>query len=285
MRIVFATDLSDANEAAIRSRTCLECLDNIGVREVNLLTVVPDNVSTGLPGMDVAADKKEALETQRSVFESEGFDVELHVARGTPHRRINGLAERIQADMIVIGSRGEAPLRNRLIGGTVRNVARTAVRPLLVERIESGEDGPAVRKEHLFRDVLYVTDFSENAERAFEFLPRLEGATQRAYLLNVRAREQRNADHTQKDARERLEAMAGKLEDRMGIDTEVNVRRGGAVNEILEEEVRVGATSTLMGARGTSRLRRLLLGSTSESVVAQGNNNVILVSPDAEALG
>jgi nucleotide-binding universal stress UspA family protein len=79
--------------------------------------------------------------------------------------------------------------------------------------------------------------------------------------------------------------MAGKLEDRMGIDTEVNVRRGGAVNEILEEEVRVGATSTLMGARGTSRLRRLLLGSTSESVVAQGNNNVILVSPDAEALG
>ncbi|MFY4815872.1 universal stress protein, partial [Haloarcula sp. AONF1] len=105
MRIVFATDLSDANEAAIESRTCLECLDNIGVREVHLLTVVPDNVSSGLPGMEAATDAKEALAPQRRVFERAGFDVETHVARGTPHRRINGLAERVDADMIVVGSR------------------------------------------------------------------------------------------------------------------------------------------------------------------------------------
>lgn len=40
----------------MRSRTCLECLGNIGVQEVHLLTVVPDNVSCGLPGMEVATD-------------------------------------------------------------------------------------------------------------------------------------------------------------------------------------------------------------------------------------
>jgi len=283
MRIVFATDLSDANEAAMRSRTCLECLDNIGVREVHLLTVVPDNVSSGLPGMDVAADAKEALRNQQRVFESEGFDVEPHVARGTPHRRINGLAERLHADMVVVGSRGESPLRNRLIGSTVRNVARTSVRPLLVERIEESDGTHQVRKEHLFQDVLYVTDFSPNAERAYEFLPRLQGATERASLLSVRAREQKDADVTEADARERLERMAADLEDRMGIETSVNVRSGGAVEEILAEETRVGATSTLMGARGSSRLRRLLLGSTSESVVAQGNNNVIVVPPESKA--
>lgn len=282
MRIVFATDLSDASEAAIRSRTCLECLANIGVREVHLLTVVPDNVSSGLPGMDVAADAKEALRSQQRVFESEGFDVEPHVARGTPHRRINGLAERVHADMIVIGSRGQSPLRNRLIGSTVRNVARTAVRPLLVERIEESGGTHRVRKEHLFQDVLYVTDFSPNAERAYEFLPRLQGATERAFLLTVRAREQKRADLTEADARERLEGLAAELEDRIGIETSVNVRSGGAVDEILAEETRVGATSTLMGARGSSRLRRLLLGSTSESVVAQGNNNVLLVPPESK---
>lgn len=185
MRIVFATDLSDANEAAIESRTCLECLDNIGVSEVHLLTVVPDNVSSGLPGMDAATDARESLAPQRRVFERAGFDVETHVARGTPHRRINGLAERLDADMVVVGSRGEAPLRNRLIGGTVRNVARTAARPLLVERIEETHSGHAVKKEHLFQDVLYVTDFSENAARAYDFFPALTGATERAYLLHV----------------------------------------------------------------------------------------------------
>ena len=281
MRIVFATDLSDANEAAIESRTCLECLDNIGVTEVHLLTVVPDNVSSGLPGMDVASDAREALKTQRGVFEEAGFEVETHVARGTPHRRINGLAERLDADMIVVGSRGESPLRNRLIGGTVRNVARTAVRPLLVERIEKTETGPAVKKEHLFQNTLYATDFSDNAERAYEFFPALTGATQRATLLHVRGREQREDDDSEQEARDRLEEMAEELRDRMGIDVETNVRAGGAVEEIVAEEERVGATTTLIGARGTSRLRRLLLGSTAESIVAQGNNNVLLIPPES----
>lgn len=278
MRIVFATDLSDANEAAIESRTCLECLDNIGVTEVHLLTVVPDNVSSGLPGMEAATDAKEALAPQRRVFERAGFDVETHVARGTPHRRINGLAERIDADMIVIGSRGESALRNRLVGGTVRNVARTAVRPLLVERIEETPDGHAVKKEHLFQDVLYATDFSENAARAYDFFPALTGATERAYLLHVGGR---SDSPSTEDAEERLDELASDLRDQLGIDVETNVRSGNTVEEITAEEERVGATTTLIGARGTSRLRRLLLGSTAESIVARGTNNVLLVPPEA----
>ncbi|WP_096591504.1 universal stress protein [Halorubrum ezzemoulense] len=279
MRIVFATDLSDANEAAIESRTCLECLDNIGVSEVHLLTVVPDNVSSGLPGMDAASDAREALAPQRSVFERAGFDVETHVARGTPHRRINGLAERLDADMIVVGSRGQAPLQNRLIGGTVRNVARTAVRPLLVERIEETPDGHAVKKEHLFQDVLYATDFSENAARAYDYCPALTGATERAYLLHVGGGD---AESTA-TAEERLDELASDLGDRTGFHVETNVRSGNPVDEITAEEERVGATTTLIGARGTSRLRRLLLGSTAESIVARGTNNVLLVPPEAAA--
>ena len=278
MRIVFATDLSDANEAAIESRTCLECLDNIGVSEVHLLTVVPDNVSSGLPGMDAASDAREALAPQRSVFERAGFDVETHVARGTPHRRINGLAERLDADMIVVGSRGQAPLQNRLIGGTVRNVARTAVRPLLVERIEETPDGHAVKKEHLFQDVLYATDFSENAARAYDYFPALTGATERASLLHVGGR---GDSASRGDAEERLDELASDLRDQMGIDVETSVRSGNPVEEITAEEERVGATTTLIGARGTSRLRRLLLGSTAESIVARGTNNVLLVPPGA----
>jgi nucleotide-binding universal stress UspA family protein len=281
MRIVFATDLSDANEAAIRSRTCLECLKNIGVTEVHLVTIVPDNVSSGLPGMDVASNRQEALKTQRRIFESEGFDVETHVARGTPHRRINGFAERLHADMIVVGSRGQSPLRNRLIGSTARNVARTAVRPLLVERIEKQGETHTVVKEHLFQHVLFATDFSQNAGRAFDFVPRLRGATKRATLLHVRGHEQTATDESAETAHERLTELADALETRMGIETEVAVREGGVVDEILVEERRVGATVTVLGARGTSRLRRLLLGSVSESVVAQGHNNVLLVPPES----
>jgi nucleotide-binding universal stress UspA family protein len=279
MRIVFATDLSDANEAAVRSRTCLECLKNIGVTEVHLVTVVPDNVSTGLPGMDIVTDRHEALRTQREVFESEGFAVDTHVARGTPHRRINGFAERLDADMIVVGSRGQSPLENRLIGSTARNVARTAVRPLLVERIAKEGESHTVVKEHLFQNVLFATDFSQNAQRAYDFIPRLQGATRSATLLHVLGHEQ--TDDSEAEARDRLAELADDLEARMGIDVSVDVRSGGSVDEILAEESRVDATVTVLGTRGQSRLRRLLLGSTSESVVARGNNNVLLVPPES----
>jgi nucleotide-binding universal stress UspA family protein len=281
MRIVFATDLSDANEAAIRSRTCLDCLENIGVTEVHLVTVVPDNVSTGLPGMDVASNRHEALRTQREVFESAGFTVETHVARGTPHRRINGFAERLDADMIVIGSRGQSPLEARLIGSTARNVARTAVRPLVIERIAAEDSTHSVVKEHLFQDVLFATDFSGNAGRAFDFIPRLHGATQRATLLHVRSREQRAAGESKATASDRLADLADELETTMGIDVSTAVRSGGVVDEILTMEAKVEATVTVLGSRGQSRLRRLLLGSTSESVVARGHNNVLLVPPES----
>ncbi|MFC7095848.1 universal stress protein [Halobaculum marinum] len=279
MRIVFATDLSDANRVALRSQTHLRCLANIGVREVHLFTVVPSNVSSGLPGMDAASDAREALGSYRAVFEDAGFDVETHVARGAPFRRINGLAERLPADMIVVGSRGQSPLRNRLIGDTARNVARTAVVPLLVERVDVDEGTPTVAHDHLFRDVLYVTDFSDNAERAAEFLPRLRAATEHVTLLHVRGREQMDSGSPESAARDRLTALADDLSERMDVETAVSVRSGSAVEEILAEEERVGATTTLLGARGTSRLRRLLLGSVSESVVARSDANVLLVPP------
>ena len=77
--------------------------------------------------------------------------------------------------------------------------------------------------------------------------------------------------------------MATELHERMGIDVETNVRTGNVVEEILAEERRVGATTTLLGARGTSRLRRLLLGDTAETVIARSNNNVLLVPPEPVA--
>jgi nucleotide-binding universal stress UspA family protein len=272
MRIVFATDLSDASKEAMSSRTCLECLDNIGVTEVHLVTVVPDNVSSGLPGMESVTDARRALRPQREVFESVGFEVESHVARGTPHRRITGFGDRLDADLVVVGSRGQSPLENRLVGSTARNVARTVTRPLLVERIAPPDADGAVVKEHLFEHVLFATDFSENARRAFEFLPRLKGATQAVDLLHVR-----HGDSDVTDARDRLADLAAEVDREMGIEAGINVREGDPVDEIIAEEERVGATTTLLGTRGRSRLRRLLLGSVSESVVARGNNNVLLV--------
>jgi nucleotide-binding universal stress UspA family protein len=278
MRAVYATDLSDAIETAMGSRICLECLERYGITEIHLVHVTSPNVTTGMPGSDFGKRARKGLERQRELLEAEGFDVETHVMRGTPHRRINGLAEQVNADLMIVGSRGKSPLRERFIGGTARNVARTAVRPLLVQRIVEDEDGHEVANEHLFQRVLYATDFSENAELAFDQFRNLKRATQEATLVHVAPPERRSDPELVEDAEERLAELADRLHG-MGIETRTMVREGEAVGEILAAEAEVDPTTILMGARGKSRLRRLLLGSTSEDVTARANSNVLLVPP------
>ncbi len=280
MRALCATDLSAASEAAIQNQTGLECLGRIGVDEIHLVTVVPSNVHGGMPGIDFEQRRRKALKQYRRVIEGAGFEVETHVVRGTPHRRINGIAETVVADLILVGSRGKSPLENRIIGSTARNLARTAVVPLIVNRIERGEDDPDPVRKRLFRHVLYATDFSENAERAFGAFSYLRYATREVTLVHVGTPKDPTPDgDAEKATVERLEDRVETLEG-WGIETRTDVREGDPAEEILASEAEHGPTITLMGSRGHSRLRRLLLGSVSEEVVASANGNVLLVPPE-----
>lgn len=280
MRAIYATDLSAASEAAIENQTCLECLGRIGVDTIHLVTVIPSNVHAGMPGMNFDQRRKRGLARYQGVMEDAGFDTETHVVRGTPHRRINGIAEAEKADLTIIGSRGQSPLENRVIGSTARNLARTTVVPLLVNRIERGTDEPDVLREHLFQRVLYATDFSENAERAFDSFQYLRHATQEATLVHVES--PKDPEPTDTGPVEQLEALADTL-SRWNIDATTEVRRGDPAEEILAVEEAVTPTTTLLGSRGRSRMRRLLLGSVSEDIVARATGNVYLVPPPRTA--
>jgi nucleotide-binding universal stress UspA family protein len=280
MRAVYSTDLSAASEAAIENETCLGCLERIGVESIHLVTVVPSNVHSGMPGMNFEKRRRQGLDRYRSVMEGAGFDVETHVVRGTPYRRINGIADTVHADMTIVGSRGQSPLENRVIGSTARNLARTTVVPLLVNRVERATDEPDVLREHLFQRVLYATDFSENAERAFDAFSYLRHATEEATLVHVRSPKDEGAED--EGPRGQLTELAETLEG-WDIETQVEVRSGDPAEEILAVEESVTPTTTLLGSRGRSRIRRLLLGSVSEEVVARAASNVYLVPPPRTA--
>jgi nucleotide-binding universal stress UspA family protein len=275
MRAIYATDLSAASEAAIENETCLECLGRIGIETVHLVTVVPSNVHAGMPGMDFEERRRRALQRYRNVMEGAGFEVDTHVVRGTPHRRINGVADTVHADLTIVGSRGQSPLENRLIGSTARNLARTTVTPLLVNRIEHGSEDPEVLHEHLFQRILFATDFSENADRAFDAFSYLRHATEEATLVHVQSPKEPDADG---EPTERLAGLADTLEG-WDIDTRTEVRQGDPADEILDLEEEVRPSTILAGSRGRSRLRRLLLGSVSEDLVARADGNVYLVPP------
>jgi nucleotide-binding universal stress UspA family protein len=278
MRALCATDLSAASEAAIENETCLRCLGRIGIDTFHLVTVVPANVHAGMPGVNFEERRQQGLDRYREVIEAAGFDVETHVVRGTPYRRINGIAETVRADLSVVGSRGQSPLKNRVIGSTARNLARTTVVPLLVNRVERASDDPEVLREHLFQRVLFATDFSEHAGRAFDAFSYLRHTTEEATLVHVQSPKDESGD----DAHDHLAERASTLED-WGIETRIEVRQGDPADEILAVEAAVNPSTVLVGAKGRSRIRRLLLGSVSEELVAQAQGNVFLVPPPRTA--
>ncbi|WP_283404205.1 universal stress protein [Halorubrum sp. DM2] len=276
MRALCATDLSAASEAAIENETCLTCLARIGVDTIHLVTVVPANVHSGMPGVNFEERRRQGLDQYRQVIEAAGFDVETHVVRGTPYRRINGIAETVHADLSVVGSRGQSPLKNRIIGSTARNLARTTVVPLLVNRVERATDEPDVLREHLFQRILFATDFSENADRAFDAFSYLRHATEEATLVHVRSPKDEGVDDV--NPREQLADHASTLEN-WDIETRIEVRQGDPAAEILSVEAEVTPSTILVGSKGRSRIRRLLLGSVSEEIVARATGNVFLVPP------
>ncbi|OYR41741.1 universal stress protein [Halorubrum sp. Ib24] len=273
---VLATDLSTASESMIQSETGLSCLEQIGVDRIHLVTVVPSNVHSGMPGMGFEKRRKEALRRYSSTVEDAGFDVETHVVRGTPHRRINGVAGSVNADLIMVGSRGKSPLENRVIGSTARNLARTTVVPLIVDRIERGVEEPETVRRHLFKRTLFATDFSENAERAFRSFEYLRHATKEVTLVHVESPKDDTGEGA--DPQDRLDDLADRL-DELELDARTEIRRGDPADEILAAEAEHDPSTLMIGSRGRSRLRRLLLGSVSQEVVARATGNVFLVPP------
>ncbi len=245
--------LPTSKGATIESETCLECLGRIGVEEIHLVTVIPSNVHEGMPGIDFEERREQALGRYHRVIEDAGFDVEAHVVRGTPHWRINSVAEAIGASLTVVGSRGKSPLENRVIGSTARNLAQTTVVPLLVNRIERGANEPSVVREHLFQRMLYATDFSENAERAFEAFSYLRHATREATLVHVETPKDPVLPEGA-DPEARLAELATRLEE-WGIETRTAVSQGDPADEILAAEAEYKPTAILVGSRGHSRLR------------------------------
>jgi len=83
---------------------------------------------------------------------------------GQPHREISRAAQKIGADMVVLGAMGEHPAREFFLGATAERVVREATMPVLVVRSEP--DGP-------YRRVLVPLDLSVQSPAVAELACRI----------------------------------------------------------------------------------------------------------------
>jgi nucleotide-binding universal stress UspA family protein len=139
-RILIATDGSDAAEEALE--TALELAEE-HVADVTVVHVEPSYdlvVGSYLSGpVEVSRDEMPpdddgVLERAAELAADRGVEARLVERSGYPPDEIARLANEIDADVVVVGSRGLGAVSEFILGSTSRALLRRTTRPVLVVR-------------------------------------------------------------------------------------------------------------------------------------------------------
>jgi nucleotide-binding universal stress UspA family protein len=283
MRILVATDGSaDAGNA-------IEWLMHLPLpadAAVELVTVAPRPIfhNDALAWAELQAHTPGLLEDARARLAKRWPTVTADMLYGDPRETICNAAYRRGADLIVLGARGLGAISAFLIGSVSLGVARHAPCAVLVCK---GAPRPV-------QTVTVAVDGSPDSAAAFEFfsaLPLPAGLTTRLLgVVQPLGRYPSSApdlispalisalkqyeDGLRQELQTPLEEAAQALSGRVG--SVVKLTPAGLPAEVIVRNAS-DADLVVVGARGLGPLKRVLLGSVSENVLAHASCPVLVV--------
>jgi nucleotide-binding universal stress UspA family protein len=218
-----------------------------------------------------------------------------HVRSGIAYQEICELAREIQADLIVLATRGHTGLKRVLLGSTAERVVRMAPCPVLVIRQKKQKSRavsrPAKGKpvEFDIRKILVLVDFSQcslaGAMHAALFAKTLDATVCFIHVIyppgpmlvdRAIGEISRKNELERADARLNMEAFM-KLDFLRGIECESEIRSGYPIDEICSESSRPDIDLVIGSTHGRTGLDHMLLGSVAEHVVRYAECPVMIV--------
>jgi nucleotide-binding universal stress UspA family protein len=290
-RILCATDLSPASAPAWGFARRLA--RGAGAR-LTLFHVVPF-VPIPIEGAIDAETYQRLLEDERKdaldrlavlVQEASGVSVDVRVEEGPPAPRILEAAEQDATDLVVVGTHGRTGLDRLLLGSVAEHIVHLAKTPVVTVRAVAGwtPSGELTR-------LLYPTDFSETAERAWPWVRLLAEATGASVDLLHVVREvvsdrevdpailARAAELIRQDARQRADAFIAKS-GLPAARVTVHLADGVEADQIAHVAAARRADLVVMGTHGRTGFLRLALGSVARRVLHHAPCPVLTVGPE-----
>lgn len=263
---------------------------------IRVVTVVPDLPAIRsawshlVPGdaavleREVREKAEDALGPVRDRLVDLGHMVEAAVIAGRPSQALAHQAQKFRATMIAIGSRGLGPISSTILGSVSAEVVDVAPCPVLITRGAS------------IHNIILATDGSPHAETARQFLPTLPippeasirvvsvAEVLRPWTSGIAPTMYRQvmADQVEQEAEARashgeIAAAAVASLAREGLEASAEVRSGDPAAEILAAATALGADLIVLGSRGQTGFRRLILGSVARRVLQHASASVLVV--------
>lgn len=280
-RIVIGTDGSSYAMAAAAFLGQLPLPDGT---EIHVVCVIDPFVEDML-GSSLMAETEGLLERTAAAIRRPGLQVVTELRRGNADHQLLAVAEAARAELVVVGSQGLTALGEFILGSVARSVVHHAHCSVLVAR--------PVR--HELGKVLVAHDGSAHGERAVEVagsLP-LPAASAVSLIHVVRpayplADPSGMADYHLYEALEAaqnqqcaqgetlLHAAAARLSEQ-GRQTASEVRVGDPASAILAAADAQGVDLIITGARGTSLIQHLLVGSVTDRLLKKAPCSLLVV--------
>jgi nucleotide-binding universal stress UspA family protein len=210
----------------------------------------------------------------------------------TVHGEILAQAERLRADLIVMGTHGRTGFQRLLLGSVTDKVLRTARQPVLTVGAPAGEQDTT----SAFKRILCAIDFSECSIAALRYAVSLaDGADAHLGAVNViewtpigydplagppvdLAGYRMAAETT---ARERLRQVVRESAPTLAVEDIVT--SGKPHHEILRIAAERRSDLIVLGIHGRNPIDRMLFGSTAEPVARRATCPVLTVRADVAA--
>ncbi len=294
-RILLATHGSE--DAALAGRAAAD-LSNKTAAELHVVHVWVDVPPPAYPSLSLdpldnysRLAEEEALGLLRreawNARVAGGRVVREHLREGKPAEQISALAEELDADLVVVGSRRAGRIKRLITGSVSEGVVHRASRPVLVVcggegawsvgRVVIADDGsgPARKAGDLAAELANLFGAEVIVVRAYEHPPEPVGGWS--------AQDRRELDEAIWRNRRNLKRRAEQLEEIAPCRPKTRLIKSKAASamRLVAEESEGKQTLFAVGSRGLCASKRALLGSVSTAVLRTADGPVLVVQPSA----
>ncbi|HKL42932.1 MAG TPA: universal stress protein [Clostridia bacterium] len=271
-KLLVVSDMSPSSDAIIR---CLGNLKKYGAKECTLLQCISTQEISSLAFSYSTSIIEHILEDKKKTLEGLDFKVRTKIISDFPKKVVNKIAVTGDYSIVVVGEIEHSRAGEMLFDRLTYGVIHTSEKPVLVIRLVMDEkkDYQKVRavKYNIDDHILFPTDFSKNADHAFEYLKKMiSDGIKKVTIMHVE-------EGPGSSSYEKLEVLKNKLSEYNDIKIDLVEDSGNPTKKILEVVDEKNISLVVMGSQGKGFIKELFVGSVSHDIARHANASVLLI--------